>query len=120
MANLKKMILGEEMPDKDDPKYKAKYEKDVEAGRKFARATKFDSLIGHIQVFATKHSKLFLVIVFGFVIGCLAMNIMHMAKAYSNRKADVTVTESMENYFKQQLEKTNETTITDYGLPEEN
>ena len=29
MGNFKKMILGEEMPDKDDPKYKEKYEKDV-------------------------------------------------------------------------------------------
>ena len=27
MGNFKKMILGEEMPDKDDPKYKEKYEK---------------------------------------------------------------------------------------------
>ena len=25
MGNFKKMILGEEMPDKDDPKYKEKY-----------------------------------------------------------------------------------------------
>ena len=41
-------------------------------------------------------------------------------KAYSNRKADTTVTESIEEYYKQKLEKNNETTITDYGLPEEN
>ena len=120
MADLKKMILGEKMPDKDDPKYKARYEKDVEAGRKFARATKFDSLIGHVQVFASRHSKLFLVIVFGFVTGCLAMNVIHMTRAYNNRKAGVTVTESMENYLRQQLEQTNDTTYTDYGLPEEN
>lgn len=120
MANLKKMVLGEEMPDKDDPKYKTRYEKDVEAGRKFARVTRFDKLMGHVQAFATKHGKLFLVIVFGFVIGCLAMNVFRMAKAYGNRNADATVTESIEEYYKQKLEKNNETTITDYGLPEEN
>ena len=32
----KKMILGEKMPDKDDPKYQDRYEKEVDAGRKFA------------------------------------------------------------------------------------
>ena len=38
MGKLRNMILGEKMPDKDDPKYREKYEKDVEAGRRFARA----------------------------------------------------------------------------------
>ena len=30
----KKMIFGEKMPDKNDPKYKERYEKEVAAGRK--------------------------------------------------------------------------------------
>ena len=30
------MLVGEEMPDKNDPKYKGRYEKEVAAGRKFA------------------------------------------------------------------------------------
>ena len=38
----KKMIMGENMPDKDDPKYRDRYEREVDAGRKFARATKID------------------------------------------------------------------------------
>ena len=38
----KKMIMGEKMPDKDDPKYRDRYEREVDAGRKFARATKID------------------------------------------------------------------------------
>ena len=33
----KKLIFGEKMPDKDDPKYKDRYEKEVETGKKFAR-----------------------------------------------------------------------------------
>jgi conjugative transposon TraK protein len=40
----KKMIMGEQMPDKNDPKYKERYEREVSAGRKFAKAAKFDSL----------------------------------------------------------------------------
>ena len=32
----KKMFTGEPMPDKNDPRYKERYEREVEAGRKFA------------------------------------------------------------------------------------
>ena len=56
MGRLKKMILGEKMPDKNDPEYREKYEKDVEAGRKFAKATRLDRLAGHIQRFAATAS----------------------------------------------------------------
>ena len=48
----KKMIMGEKMPDKDDPKYRDRYEREVDAGRKFARATKIDkaSLVSSFSV----------------------------------------------------------------------
>lgn len=39
--SLKKIIIGEPMPDKNDPKYKERYEREVEAGRKFAEKIKF-------------------------------------------------------------------------------
>ena len=42
MISFKKFILGEKMPDKDDPKYKDRYEKEVNAGMKFAKAAKID------------------------------------------------------------------------------
>ena len=35
----KRLIIGEPMPDKNDPKYKERYEREVEAGRKFADKT---------------------------------------------------------------------------------
>lgn len=37
MKGFKKMLFGEKMPDKQDPKYKERYERDVAAGRKFAK-----------------------------------------------------------------------------------
>lgn len=40
----KKMLVGEKMPDKDDPKYRQRYEKEVKAGRKFAKTMKLDLL----------------------------------------------------------------------------
>ena len=30
------MLFGEKMPDKNDPRYKERYERDVNAGREFA------------------------------------------------------------------------------------
>ena len=33
---FKKFIVGEPMPDKNDPKFRERYEREVEAGRKFA------------------------------------------------------------------------------------
>lgn len=42
----KKLFVGEKMPDKDDPKYKQRYENEVNAGRKFARMMKLDVLAG--------------------------------------------------------------------------
>lgn len=41
---FKRLLFGEKMPDKDDPKYKERYEKEVETGRKFARWCRLDGL----------------------------------------------------------------------------
>ena len=73
--SLKKIIIGEPMPDKNDPKYKERYEREVEAGRKFAEKIKLPWLFGKIQLWANDNRKAFLVIVFGIVIGCFALNI---------------------------------------------
>ena len=40
IKGFRRMLLGEKMPDRNDPKYKERYERDVEAGRKFAKATR--------------------------------------------------------------------------------
>lgn len=60
---MEKLFVGEKMPDKNDPKYKQRYESEVYAGRKFARMMKLDVLAGMVQNFANNHRKLFLVIV---------------------------------------------------------
>ncbi len=67
------MIFGEKMPDKDDPKYKERYEREVAAGRKAARLLRLDKAAGGVQRFACKHPKWFLAIVFGIVLTLLAV-----------------------------------------------
>ena len=55
--SLKKIIIGEPMPDKNDPKYKERYEREVEAGRKFAEKIKLPWLFGKIQLWANDNRK---------------------------------------------------------------
>lgn len=81
MKGFKRILLGEKMPDKDDPKYKERYERDVKAGRKFAQALGIDWAAAKVQRFADLHRTLFLVIVFAFVALSLGFNIYRIATA---------------------------------------
>ena len=60
IKGFRRMLLGEKMPDRNDPKYKERYERDVEAGRKFAKATRIDKAAAKVQGFANVHRTLFL------------------------------------------------------------
>lgn len=81
---IKKLIISEQMPDKNDPQYKERYEKDVEAGKKFAKAIKLDKGASAIQRFANNNRNMFLAIVFLFVLVSVALNIFRMTRAYSS------------------------------------
>lgn len=88
------MIKGEEMPDKNDPKYRERYEREVEAGRKFAEKSGINWLVVKVTTWAMKHKVAFLAIVFGVVLSCLAMNIIGMIrhmKAENNRRQTTAV-----------------------------
>lgn len=69
------MILGEKMPDKNAPQYAGRYEKDVNAGRKFARLMRIDKGVACVQRFACRSPRLFLSLVFGIVIFCFSLNV---------------------------------------------
>lgn len=47
--NIKKVILGEKVPDKDDPTYKKRHEEGVEAGKSFARTMRLDKAAAKVQ-----------------------------------------------------------------------
>lgn len=83
----KKFILGEKMPDKNDPQYAQRYKKEVKAGRKFARCLKIDKAAERVQRFACKHPRWFLAIVFGIVLGCLSLNIYRVAQVCNRQQA---------------------------------
>lgn len=83
--SLKKMVMGQEMPSKDDPKYQERYQREKEAGMKFAEKSGINFLASKVQLFANSHRVAFLALVFGIVIGCFAINVFNMVKSYQNR-----------------------------------
>ncbi|MFS2953746.1 hypothetical protein AAH076_19440 [Bacteroides xylanisolvens] len=98
---FRRMLFGEKMPDKNDPQYKERYERDVNAGRKFAQATRLDKLAAKIQGFANRNKILFLVMVFGFVIGTFTFNIYRLTKAYRHGQEIRSATEMQDSLLKE-------------------
>lgn len=99
--NIKRMIFGEKMPDKDDPQYKERYEREVKAGRKFAETLHIDKLAASIQRFADRHRTAFLVIVFGFVVGSFTWNIYRLAVVYNHKPNQRTATKMQDSLLRQ-------------------
>ena len=99
----KKFLLGEKMPDKDDPKYRKQYETEVASGRRFAEKLHLDRPFMAAQRFANKYPAAFLSLVFGFVLICLCMNIYRMVSVYHARPhaERVTATQRQEQRLQQ-------------------
>ena len=98
------MLVGEDMPDKNDPKYRERYEKEVAAGRKFAKTTRIDRAAAKVQGFANAHKTLFLVIVFGFVATCFGINIYRMVRYYGHRTEAASAIERQEGRIRQVMD----------------
>ena len=71
----KKFFLGEPMPDKNDPKYRERYEREVKAGRVFADKTGISWLAQRLQAWGQDHKVLFL---------ALVINLVRMVSAYGH------------------------------------
>lgn len=102
-SGIRRMLFGEKMPDKDDPKYAKRYEKEVATGRKAARILKIDKAAGCVQRFACSHPKWFLGIVFGIVLGCLTLNVYRVVSAccmQERQEQHMTATEHQEQVLK--------------------
>lgn len=106
----KKMFFGEEMPDKDDPKYKERREKEVEAGKKAARILRVDKMATGIQKWALKYPRLFLCTVFGIVTMCLGYNITCMVKTYKQQPAKETAVQRQDAALNR-IRRANEDTV---------
>lgn len=95
------MLFGEKMPDRNEPQYKKRYEREVTAGRKFAKVTRIDKVAAKVQGFANVHRTLFLAIVFGFVIGVFAWNVYRLAVVYRHNPVRRTATEMQDSVLRE-------------------
>lgn len=96
--SFKKFFIGEPMPDKNDPKYKERYDREVDAGKKFAEKSGLNWLVAKVQIWANRHRKGFLILVFGIVIGCFAINLLNMLRVYHSQKSpQSTVVEKVDS-----------------------
>lgn len=80
--SIKKMFVGEKMPDKNDPKYRERYEREVKYGRRFADKTGISWMARKLQQIADSHRCGFLVVVFGIVLLCFFFNFYRMVSSY--------------------------------------
>lgn len=94
------MLFGEKMPDRNDPQYEKRYEREVTAGRKFAKATRIDKVAAKVQGFANVHRTLFMAIVFGFVIGGFAWNVYRLTVVYRHNPPRRTATEMQDSVLR--------------------
>lgn len=97
----KKLIMGDKMPDKNDPKYKECYEKEVSAGRKVARLLRIDKAAAATQRFADRWPRLFLGLVFGIVIFCFMLNVYRLSQVATKANDYQTAVEKQESMYKE-------------------
>lgn len=96
----KKLIFGDKMPDKDDPKYKAQRESEVKAGREMAKVLGVDKVAAKTQRVALRYPKIFLVVVFGFVVICLGYNVFRIVCVYNRSEPTQTAVERQDALLK--------------------
>ncbi len=109
----KRLIVGEPMPDKNDPKYMERYEREVEAGRQFADKAGISWVARRLQEIGQAHKVAFLIVVFGFVTTCFFVNVYRMVTAYQQSgQSGVTAVERVDSaleshghYIKRNSEK---------------
>lgn len=92
-----KLFKGEPVPDKDDPRYRERYEAFHAAGGRFARMTGLTWLGRRIVLFANAHRVLFLVLVFGFTISVFLLQTVRFVRAFSGSGRYVPVTERVDS-----------------------
>lgn len=97
----KRLVMGEKMPDKNDPKYRDRYEKEVSAGRKVARLLRIDKAAAATQRFADRWPRLFLGLVFGIVVFCFVLNVYRLSLVATKASDYQTAVEKQEDIYRE-------------------
>ncbi len=105
VKGYRRLLFGDKEPDKNTPENKERYEREVKAGRDFAKMARIDKGAAKVQCFANAHRTLFLVVVFGFVIMCFSWNIYRMVYVCTHKHPSRTATEMQDSLLRQRYER---------------
>ena len=94
--NIRRILFGERTPDRDDPNYRKLREESEAAGRRFAELLHLGAVVAAVQRFADRHSKIFLCIIFAFVLFCLTVHLYRLNHALTHRPARSSAVERQE------------------------
>ena len=94
--NLKKILFGEKVPDRDDPNYKKLREESEIAGRKAAEITGLGKILAKVQHFAENYPKVFWGIIIVYVLWCLSLSLYRLNYALTHRPRQSTAVERVE------------------------
>lgn len=94
--SIKRILFGEKTPDRDDPEYQKLREESEAAGRKFAELLHLGAVVAAVQRFADRHSKIFLCIIFAFVLFCLTVHLYRLNHALNHRPTRSSAVERQE------------------------
>lgn len=103
-TRLNRMIFGEPMPDKNDPKYKERYEREKELGARFAEKVGINYLAVKLHTWGNAHKKAFIAIFIGLpllLLCCNLASLIYHYNAYQNEKR-VTAVELVDKALKQE------------------
>ncbi|MBR3028507.1 MAG: hypothetical protein IKH58_10275 [Bacteroidales bacterium] len=94
--NLKKILFGEKVPDRDDPNYKKLREESEIAGRKAAEITGLGKILAKVQHFAENHQKVFLSIIFAYCFFASVIAIQRVHYLWNHRPQQSSAVERQE------------------------
>ena len=103
IEGFKRVLVGEKMPDKNDPGYKERYERDVEAGRKFAKAVGLTWLGRHYVRLAEANKKAFFAIVLGLMMFFFIGNLYRFSSAVGKSSSTSYSVHMQDSVFKHRI-----------------
>ncbi len=102
IKGFRRMLFGEKMPDKNDPKYKERYEREVEPGDGSPKRHALTWQQPRCRSLPTCTGNLFLVIVFAFLYRrLLVWNIYRITVVYRNQPVQRTATEMQDSVLRE-------------------
>ena len=99
------LFKGEPMPDKDDPKYRKRYEEAYNAGGRFARVTGITWIGSKIINFAFAHKGLYISLTLGFAIVVFLIQVGRTVIIINEGNRYVPVTERVDSVLQDWFEQ---------------